>query len=258
MFDEYDEGTAIAKAAENASMKPTNQWFLSLDADGVACSADFYLRLVGDGIKMIRDEIPTTNLHPTRHSDDPSLAVTSVTLSLDSLTLIKDSTKRLTATVLPSNADNKIIYWSSDNSAVASIYNGLVTAKKVGTANIIATTLDGAKKDTTVVTVIIKTVIIDTVPSTINDFKYNTIKQSVNLYPNPLYQDVLTLKLDGYEESGCVEVTITNLQGQRVYQNKTSNSNTLQINTSGLLKSSVYFVSVKSGKSIFNSKLIVK
>lgn len=26
MFDEYDEGTAIAKAAENASMKPTNQW----------------------------------------------------------------------------------------------------------------------------------------------------------------------------------------------------------------------------------------
>lgn len=32
MFDEYDEGTAIAKAAEDNSMIPKNQWFLTLDA----------------------------------------------------------------------------------------------------------------------------------------------------------------------------------------------------------------------------------
>ncbi|CAG2170089.1 unnamed protein product, partial [Oppiella nova] len=31
MFDEYDEGTAIAKAAENKSMIPTDQYFLTMD-----------------------------------------------------------------------------------------------------------------------------------------------------------------------------------------------------------------------------------
>ena len=68
MFDEYDEGTAIAKAAEDASMVPTDQWFLTLDADGVHCSSDFYLRITGDGAKMIKGDIPLTQIHPTAHT----------------------------------------------------------------------------------------------------------------------------------------------------------------------------------------------
>ncbi|PQB07692.1 hypothetical protein BST83_11385 [Polaribacter filamentus] len=67
MFDEYDEGTAIAKAAEDASMIPTDQYFLTLDADGVHCSSDFYLRLTGDGAKMMKGEIALTKNHPTPH-----------------------------------------------------------------------------------------------------------------------------------------------------------------------------------------------
>lgn len=67
MFDEFDEGTAICKAAENSSMVPTNQYFLTLDADGVAVSSDFYLRLVGDGAKMLKGQIGLTADHPTSH-----------------------------------------------------------------------------------------------------------------------------------------------------------------------------------------------
>ncbi|MBJ6362248.1 carbohydrate-binding protein [Paenibacillus sp. GCM10012307] len=67
MFDEYDEGTAIAKAAENSSMIPNNQYFLTLDADGVAVSSDFYLRLTSDIHKLFRGEIPLTAQHPTSH-----------------------------------------------------------------------------------------------------------------------------------------------------------------------------------------------
>ncbi len=74
MFDEYDESTAIAKAAEDASMIPTNQWFLTLDADGVHCSSDFYLRLTGDGAKMLRDQIGLTSIHPTPHTIEPTPA----------------------------------------------------------------------------------------------------------------------------------------------------------------------------------------
>ncbi len=67
MFDEYDEGTAIAKAAEDKSMAPTDQYFLTLDADGVHVSSDFYLRLVGDGNRMVKGEIPLQKQHPTKH-----------------------------------------------------------------------------------------------------------------------------------------------------------------------------------------------
>ena len=70
MFDEYDESTAIAKAAEDASMIPTDQWFLTLDADGVHCSSDFYLRLTGDGAKMLKNQIGLTSIHPTPHTNE--------------------------------------------------------------------------------------------------------------------------------------------------------------------------------------------
>lgn len=67
MFDEYDEATAIAKAAENSSMIPNNHYFLTLDADGVAVSSDFYLRLTGDINRMFKGQIPATAQHPTSH-----------------------------------------------------------------------------------------------------------------------------------------------------------------------------------------------
>ncbi|WP_083613344.1 carbohydrate-binding protein [Paenibacillus sp. P46E] len=67
MFDEYDEGTAIAKGAENSSMIPANQYFLALNADGTAVSSDFYLRLTGDINRLFKGQIPLTVNHPTSH-----------------------------------------------------------------------------------------------------------------------------------------------------------------------------------------------
>jgi hypothetical protein len=90
MFDEYDEGTAIAKAAEDTSMIPTNQYFLTLDADGVRCSSDFYLRLTGDITKLFKGILPLTMDHPTLHypASTPTLspAVTPTPLTFGTLT----------------------------------------------------------------------------------------------------------------------------------------------------------------------------
>ena len=69
MFDEYDEGTAIAKGAQDKSMIPTDQYFLTFDADGVKVSSDFYLRLVHDGNRMLKGEIPLQQHHPTNHTN---------------------------------------------------------------------------------------------------------------------------------------------------------------------------------------------
>ncbi|MDR6570089.1 lectin [Chitinophaga ginsengisegetis] len=65
MFDEYNEGNQIAKTAENASFIPAGSNFVTLDEDGVVCSADYYLRLTGDGGKMLKGQIGLTATRPT-------------------------------------------------------------------------------------------------------------------------------------------------------------------------------------------------
>ena len=75
------------------------------------------------------------------------IAVTGVTLNQTTLTMNVGSSTKLTATVSPSNADNKKIIWSSDNVNVAEVNKtGEVTANKSGTAVITATAEDGGFK----------------------------------------------------------------------------------------------------------------
>jgi hypothetical protein len=74
MFDEYNEGNQIAKTAEHASDLPAGSGLLALDEDGTACSSDYYLRLTGDGGRMLKGQIPLTATRPT----PPVLPVTKV------------------------------------------------------------------------------------------------------------------------------------------------------------------------------------
>jgi hypothetical protein len=66
MFDEYNEGNQIAKTAESAAYIPAGSSFLPLDEDGTPCSADYYLRLTGDGGRMLRGQIALTATRPTQ------------------------------------------------------------------------------------------------------------------------------------------------------------------------------------------------
>ncbi|MFJ3531555.1 MULTISPECIES: discoidin domain-containing protein [unclassified Streptomyces] len=65
MFDEYNEGNQIAKTAETQAWVPTGSGLLALDEDGTACSSDYYLRLTGDGGRMLKGEIGLTPVRPT-------------------------------------------------------------------------------------------------------------------------------------------------------------------------------------------------
>ena len=56
------------------------------------------------------------------------IAVSSITLDSTSMTLIEGETHTLTATISPSNAENQKVLWSSNNSSVASVKDGVVTA----------------------------------------------------------------------------------------------------------------------------------
>src|SRR5665213_3153614 len=65
MFDEFNESNQIAKTAETQDDVPAGSGFLSLDEDGTKCSSDYYLRLTGDGGKMLKGQIPLTATRPT-------------------------------------------------------------------------------------------------------------------------------------------------------------------------------------------------
>ena len=68
----------------------------------------------------------------------------SIALDKTEVTLKATETTTLTATILPETTTIKDVVWSSSDESVATIENGVVTAHKVGTATITATTTDGS------------------------------------------------------------------------------------------------------------------
>ena len=79
--------------------------------------------------------------------------VTGVTLDKSTMEIEIGSSDTLTATVEPADAANQNVTWSSDNEAVATVANGVVSSVSIGTATITVTTEDGGKTDTCDVTV---------------------------------------------------------------------------------------------------------
>ena len=71
--------------------------------------------------------------------------VTSITLSPTSLILYNRETSQLTATILPSNAANPTVEWTSSNKSVATVSStGVVTSLRAGTCTITCTAKDGS------------------------------------------------------------------------------------------------------------------
>lgn len=82
-----------------------------------------------------------------------TVAVTGVSLNKTSLTLTEGSSETLSASVSPDNATDKTVTWTTNNSSVATVSNGKVTAVAEGSATITVTTNDGNKTATCTVTV---------------------------------------------------------------------------------------------------------
>ena len=115
-----------------------------------------------------------------------TVAVESVTLNKTELTLEVGGEETLTATVAPDDATDKAITWSSDNTAVATVNNGKVTAVAAGTATITATA-DG-KSATCTVTVNAPV----TVDYTVTETEWETaFSEQIKVY-------TITAEQDGY------------------------------------------------------------
>ncbi|MFE2067253.1 discoidin domain-containing protein [Streptomyces sp. NPDC059467] len=115
MFDEFNEGNQIAKTAETQEWVPTDSGFLALDEDGTACSADYYLRLTGDGGRMLKGQIALTATRPTQPTvtTDPPPGTTDLALHRPT------SESSHTQTYASGNATDgdPNTYWESANNA---------------------------------------------------------------------------------------------------------------------------------------------
>ena len=79
--------------------------------------------------------------------------VTGITVSPNRLALNVGETANLTAIITPDTAENKNVIWSSSDTDIATVADGVVTAKTPGVAMIIVQSEDGGYKDFCVVRV---------------------------------------------------------------------------------------------------------
>lgn len=77
-----------------------------------------------------------------------SINVLSVILNTTSITMTEGESMEILATVSPKDAENKKVLWTTSNSSVAIVNEGMVTAIKEGHASITATSDDGGKTAT--------------------------------------------------------------------------------------------------------------
>lgn len=95
--------------------------------------------------------VVTCNVTATKRIVLPS----SIALDKNEATIKVGETTTLKANVLPTDADDKTIVWSSENSDIASVTNdGVVTGHKAGTTKIIVTTNANGLKDECILTVL--------------------------------------------------------------------------------------------------------
>ena len=75
---------------------------------------------------------------------DPPILVSGIVLSSNSVNLTSTQTVQLSATIIPANASNQKIVWSSSNLEVAIVSNGFITAIAPGSVNITVSSTDGS------------------------------------------------------------------------------------------------------------------
>lgn len=104
----------------------------------------------GNTLNYLAPAVAYTNV---TYEPPQSVAVTGMELSEESVTVEKGKTVTVNAVITPSDATKKGITWTSSNTSVATVSNGVVKGVGEGTATITATTKDGGFTDTCEVTV---------------------------------------------------------------------------------------------------------
>ena len=147
-----DSETLTATVVPSDATNKTVTW--STSDSSVATVSNGKVTAKKAGIAKITAKAGSASTICTVTVTDPEIPITAVSLDKHSMNLTVGGTGSLSATISPSNANtSRQVEWQSSDTSVATVQNGLVTAKKAGTAVITVVTVSGGKKDTCTVTV---------------------------------------------------------------------------------------------------------
>ncbi|WP_288885400.1 Ig-like domain-containing protein [uncultured Eubacterium sp.] len=153
--------------------KGTGRFFASVDASN---SNDLYKELCPNGDKITfstldnsivsidkttgkfkANKVGTTLIKATSESGvsicqtvNVRMPASGVSFNEDKSSMHVGETKKINATVLPANATDKSLTWTSSNTSIATVNNGTVTALTPGTVTITARTHNGYSAQTTI------------------------------------------------------------------------------------------------------------
>ena len=147
-------GDEVGHAWNFVQMEDGNWYFVDATWDDTGNTNSYFLR----GSAAMQGRVVNDIVYPAVYASDykaPSTDVpaTGVDLDKDEAGLSKGGSLTLTATVKPANATNKGVTWSSNNTSVATVSNGVVKAVGIGNAVITVKTNDGGYTDTCSITV---------------------------------------------------------------------------------------------------------
>ena len=207
-----------------------------------------YVRVVQTGSKGNWWSIHEVNAF----GDESAVSLTEISFENTRIPLAIDSVIEAQPVLEPENADNKIVFWKSSNTNVATVNtDGNITGISTGVATISAVSMDGIKKaDLTVVVTVEGLTSIDGLTKA-DDF-------SLDLFPNPASGDVtLSYKLGKAQE---VFVDVFNTSGTLVrrttFRSNTGDNQSL-LSLKGLT-TGVYFVQLRTMEGVKVKQLIIR
>ena len=175
--------TLTATVSPSNATNKTITW--SSSSTSVATVSNGVVKAVGFGTATITAKSNNGKTASCSVTVNP-IAVSSVSLNKTSLSFTgTGSSQTLTATVSPSNATNKTLTWSSSNTSVATVSNGVVKAVGFGTATITAKSNNGKTASCSVTVNPIQPTGIKATPETSTLYGLNgTVKLSANVMPS--------------------------------------------------------------------------
>ena len=138
------EAAVLPKNADNKKISYTssNKTLVSVNANGLISALN-----VGTATITLKAENISKTINVTVTSAYINVASIAVASGDENVSIVKGGTHKLSASVKPENVTDKTLTYSSDREDIASVdTNGLISAKKVGTASVTIHTANNITK----------------------------------------------------------------------------------------------------------------
>jgi len=235
----------IKEAEFQLKRLPDMTWFVYKD------DSNFEIARLKSGKSLIRlssSAMYAPNMdHVKIMVTNPFVSVSSLMLDVNSITILKLDSFKLNATIAPSTATDNRVLWTSSKASVATVKNGMVKGVAIGTANITATSVDGSKVATCIVTVTERT--------GVETMKTNDL---IKVYPNPAKNE-LFVNLAEMPGDDNADIRLYNSLSSMVMNlktNKHDNGGIFKFDTS-TLPDGIYLLQITLGNKVETRKVVI-